>query len=117
MDVLETSCLGLISVLTPHIDGLAKLFSGPSSEDHPNAVLLRSIVVESLTALAEIFDLMSRISPEPLATNYRRQCIATLTQAVEVVRGLQREDFHIVEASLGVRFHQPGSWLFLVDPN
>lgn len=117
MGVLANSCLGLISILTSHIDGLAKLFAGPPSEDHANAVLSRSILVESLTALAEMFDLMSRISPEPLATDYRRQCIATLTRAVEVVHGLRREDFHIVEAFLGVRFHQPSSWLSLIDPN
>lgn len=94
---LTNSCIGLIHTLTSHVEGLTKLLAGLSNDDRANEVLSRSSLVESLTALAEMFDLMSRISPEPLATDHRRQCIATLIRATGVVSGLVHDDFHIIE--------------------
>ena len=100
---LANSCVGLISTLTSHVDGLTKLLTGPSSEDRATAVSFRSSLVQSLTALAEILDLLSRISPGTIAADYRRQCIGSLMQAVGVVRGLDHGDFLNVGAFLGVR--------------
>lgn len=115
MGTLTNSCLGLIHTLTSHVEGLTKVLAGLSNEDRGNEVLLRSSLVESLTALAEMFDLMSRISPEPLATDHRRQCIATLIRATGAVSGLGHNDFHIIEMFYVVRFHKPGRKLSFAD--
>jgi len=61
-----------------------------------------------LTAPAETHDLISCISPDPLATDYRRQCIAVQMRAVDAVHGLSHEDFTIIGVFLGVRFPKPG---------
>jgi len=94
---------GLVSTLDSHIEGLTKLLTELSTKDHPSAVSLRSSLVKSSTALAEILDLVSRISTEPSATDFRRQCIAALMRAVEVVHSLRHEDFTIIGVFLGVR--------------
>ena len=108
MGELATSCLRLISTLSPHIDGLTKLFTELPTKDQASVVSSRSSLAKSLTALAEIYDLMSRISPEPIATDYRRRCIAALLRAIEVVHGLGHEGFSIMGAFLGVRCPKPG---------
>ena len=115
MTTLTNSCIGLIHTLTSHVEGLTKLLAGLSNDDRANEVLSRSSLIESLTALAEMFDLMSRISPEPLATDHRRQCIATLIRATGVVSGLVHDDFHIIEMFHAVRFHKQGQNPSLVD--
>jgi len=108
MGDLANNCVGLIPTLTSHIKGLTERLAEPSNKDHASAVSSRSSLVESLTALAETHDLMSRISPDPLATDYRRQCIAAQMRAVDAVHGLSHEDFTIIGAFLGVRFPKPG---------
>ena len=102
MGELASNCHGLISTLTSHVDGLTKLLTELSTKDHASAVSSRSSLVKSLTALAEILDLMSRISSEPNATDYRRRCIAALMRAVELIHGLGHEDFTIIGVFLGV---------------
>ncbi|KAF9653337.1 hypothetical protein BDM02DRAFT_1892850 [Thelephora ganbajun] len=102
MEGPANSCLELISTLNSHIDALTKLLTELSNKDHASAVSSRSSLVESLTALAEIHEFMSRISLEPLATEYRRQCVMTLMRAVEVTHGLGPEDFMIIGAFLGI---------------
>ena len=97
------NCHGLVSTLDSHIEGLTKLLTELSTKDHPSAVSLGSSLVKSLTALTEILDLMSRISNEPNATDFRRQCIAALMRAVKVVHSLRHEDFTIIGVFLGVR--------------
>ena len=103
VEELMNNCYGLISSLDSHVEGLTKFLTELSIKDYPSAVSLRSSLVKSSTALAEILDLMSRISTEPTATDYRRRCIAALMRAVEVVRGLRHEDFTIIGVLLGVR--------------
>lgn len=103
MGELANKCIGLVSTLTSHIEGLTKLLAELSNKDHGGAVSSQSSLVKSLTALAEILDLMSSISHEPVATDYRRQCIAALLRAIEVVRGLSPDDFTSTGLLLGVR--------------
>lgn len=103
VEELANNCLRLITVVTSHVDGLTKFLTEASNKDHASAVSARSSLIKSLTALAETLDLMSRISLEPAATDYRRQCIAALMRAVDVVRGLGHDDFAITGAFLGVR--------------
>ena len=55
-----------------------------------------------------MFDLMSRISPEPLATDYRRKFITALMRAVEVVHGMGHDDSLVVELFLAVSSLEPG---------
>ena len=105
---LATNCLRFISTLTSHVDGLTKLLAELPDEDHTNAVSLGCCLVMSLTALAEILDLMSRVSPEPLATDYQRRCIVVLMRAVEVVHGLGQDDFLIIGLFLAVCYREPG---------
>ena len=102
MRELANNCQGLISLLTPHIDGLTKLLTELPTKDHAGAVSLRSSLIKSLTALAEMLDLMSSISHEPTATDHRRRCIAALMRAIEVAHGLAPEDFTIIGVFLGV---------------
>lgn len=102
MGELANKCIGLVSTLTSHVEGLTKLLAELSNKGHQGAVSSRSSLVESLTALAEILDLMSRISHEPVATDYRRQCITTLVRAIEVVHGLGPDDFTNTGVLLGV---------------
>ena len=103
MGGLANSCLRMISTLNSHIDGLTELLANLTSEDRASAASLQASLVKSLTSLAEILDLMSRISPEPLATDYRRQCITALMRTIEIIHGL-KQDFAIVGTFLGVRF-------------
>jgi len=116
MGGLTSSCLGLISTLTSHVDGLTELSTGPLNKDRASAVSLRSSLVNSLAALAEMLDLMSRISPEPLGTDYRRQCIAALTRAVKAVHELGHEEFTAIGTFLGVRRPRPGQLLSFNNP-
>ena len=102
MGELTNKCLGLISTLTSHIDGLTKFLTEVSTKDHASAVSSRSSLVKSLTALAGLLDLMSRIAPEPIATEHRRRCITALMRAVELVHGLGHDDFAIIGIFLGV---------------
>ena len=101
---LASNCLELIPTLTSHVDGLTKFLTG----DHANAVSVQSSLVISLTALAEILDLMSGISPEPLATDYRHRSTAALMRAVEVVHGLDQDDFLVVGLFLAVGCRESG---------
>ena len=110
------SCLGLIPTLISHVKGLEGLFAELGGKDLASAVTLRASLVKSLTALAEILDLMSRISPEPLTTDYRRHSIAALTRAVGVVHGLGHEDFTSIGTFLGVGCHELGQRLSLNNP-
>lgn len=105
---LANNCLRLVSVLTSHVDGLAKIPPQLQNEDQAGSAGLRSSLAESLTALAEMYDLMSRISPEPLATEYRRRCIVDLMRAVEVVHGLGHDNLIAVGLGLAVRGHELG---------
>jgi len=116
MGGLANNCLGLISTLASHVDGLTELSTGPLNKDRANAVSLRSSLVNSLAALAEVLDLMSRISPEPLATDYQRQCIAALTRAAKAVHGLGHEGFTAVGTFFGVRWPRPGQLLSFNNP-
>ena len=106
--VLVTNCLRLIPTITSHVDGLTKLLAELPDEDHANAVSLRSSLVKSLTGLAEILDLTSRISPPPLATDHQRRCILVLMRAVEFVHGLGQDDYLIIGLFLAVRCREPG---------
>ena len=54
---------------------------------------------------------MSRISPEPLAADYRRQSIAVLMRAIDIIRGLGQEGFTLIGTFLGVRRHKLGQQL------
>ena len=103
MGELAGSCHALISTFNSHIDGVIKLITELSTGDRASAVSSRSSLIQSLTALAELFDLMSRISPEPIATDYRRQCIAALMRAIEVVHSLGHGDFTVIGAFFVVR--------------
>jgi hypothetical protein len=108
MGALANGCLGLISRLTPHVEGLTELITESSNEDQASAVSSQSSLVESLTALAEMFDLISRISPEPLVTDYRTRCIATLLEAIKIIHRLGHDDYFIVGPFLGVRYNGLG---------
>jgi hypothetical protein len=55
-----------------------------------------------------MLDLMSRISPEPLATDYQRQSIVALMRAVEVVHELGQNDFLVIGLFLAVGCREPG---------
>jgi hypothetical protein len=101
MGELTSNCLVLISTITSHVDGLTKLLAELSVGDHVSVVSSRSSLAKSLTALAELHDLISRISPKPIVTDYRRRCIAALMRAVDVFHGLRHEDF-IIGVFLGV---------------
>ena len=106
-------CIGLISKLTSHVDGLTKLLTELPSKDEAGAGSLRASLDTSLTALSEILDLMSRISHEPLATDYRHQSIAVLMRAIDVVHGLGHKGFTIIGTFLGVRCPKLGQQLSL----
>jgi len=110
------SCIGLISTLTSHIDGLTKLLTELPSKDEAGAGSLRASLVTSLTALSETLDLMSRISHEPLATDYRHRSIAVLMRAIDIVHGLGHKGFTIIGTFLGVRCPQLGQQLSLNNP-
>ena len=103
MGELTSKCIRLVSTLTSHVDGLTKLLAELSNKDHEGAISSRSSLVKSLTALAEILDLMSRISHESVATDYRRQCITALVRAIELVHGMGPDDFTSAGLFLGVR--------------
>ena len=103
MGELTKKCLGLIPTLTSHVNGLITFLAEASTKDHASTVSPRSSLVKSLTALAELLDLMSRISPEHIAIDHRRQCIAGLIHAVKLVHGLDHEDFAIIGIFFGVR--------------
>jgi len=113
MGGLAERCLGLISTLTSHVDGVTNLLTELPSNDNAGAGSLRGSLVSSLTAVAETLDLMSRISPEPLATDYRRQSIAALMRAVDVVHGLGHRGFTVIGTYLGVRCPKLGQRLSL----
>lgn len=100
---LVSGCIRQISALTSHVDGITELLTKLLDKDHASAVSLQVSLVGSLTALAETLDLMSRISPEPLATDYRRRCIAPIMRAIEIAHGLGREDFAVVGMFIVVR--------------
>ena len=102
MRELMNSCQGLISMLTSHVNGLTKLLMELPTKDHPGAVSLRSSLIKSLTALAEMHDHMSSISHEPIATDHRQRCIAALMRAIEVIHSLAPEDFTIIGVFFGV---------------
>ena len=108
MGGLANSCPGLISTLTSHVDEVAEFLARMSNKDRATAGSLRATLITSLAALTEILELMSRISLEPLATDYRRESIAVLMRAVEVVKGLGHEDITVVGTFLGVRCLQLG---------
>ena len=105
---LVNSCHALILTLTSHVEGLTKFLAELPAENHGNAASSRSSLIESLTALAEMLDLMWRISPEPLATDYRRRCIVALMRAVEVVHGVIHGDLLVIGLFLAVRYLEPG---------
>jgi hypothetical protein len=102
MGELASNCLILISTVTSHVDWLTKLLAELSAGDHASVVSSRSSLAKSLTVLAELHDLESHITPELIATGYRRRYIAALMRAVDVVHGLCHEDFTVVGAFLGV---------------
>ena len=79
-----------------------KIFAESSNEDRASAVSARSSVIELLTALAEMFDLMSRISLEPHMTDYRRRCIVTLLRAIKDIQRVNHDDYFVAGVFLGV---------------
>ena len=100
MGGLANNRLGLISI---HVGVLTKLLTELPKEDHASAVSLRSSLVQSSTAIAELHDLVSRISPEPLATDHRRRSVAALMGAIDVVHQLGQEDLTAIGLFFGVR--------------
>ena len=113
MQDLTNSYLGLISTLTPHINGVTELLTKLTNKDHASEVSLQVSLIQSLTALADTLDLMARVSPEPLATEYRRECIMALMRTIEDVRGLGHEDVTVIGTFLGVRCSRMGQTIIL----
>lgn len=107
MGELAKGCPGLASTINSHIEGLTALVTELSNKNPASALSSRSSLVESLTALAETLDLMARISPEPLASNYRHQGVAALVRAIDDLHWFSHEDFTVVGIALGVRCSKP----------
>ena len=102
MGELAGNCHALISTLTFHVGGVEKFLT----EGYASQMSLEYSLIQPLTALAELLDLMSRISLEPISTDYRRQCIAALMRATGVVHSLNYGGFTIIGAFLGTKSGQ-----------
>ena len=97
---------------------MTKLLTELPDNGDAGAGSLRGSLALSLASLAGILDLMSRISPEPLAADYRRQSITALMRAIDIIHGLGREGFTLIGTFLGVRRHKIGQQSsFIIIPN